>query len=1318
MAVYRASDLLKDEDEQNINTVQGALETVDTDVATQTEQAFGEIAGYQEAPEYGSKEAYREATETDELDGLMEAYRQSGEDYYSEEELMAMPENERFAILSEERDRLRKEAIITDYVASEDGGVSKEKHDEAYLRSLDFQTLTDILYNEDRDLVNKYTADSGKNNEFILDAVPKAIAPFVRVTAKGNGFVVVKPLAEIEDASMENIEEQLRFIQSEKVSDGAALSSYEPTAREKTHATVAGILKSVGYGDGDGRAAMRYAQQIVGTRDRIGMADFFLVGSGFGAQEAARDISRLNRDEDATAGDYVAPGLTLGLSAIEAVPYVGIAAKYGKKLLRAGSNATDASRVANEAADEIDSVVDTAVKNDNIRKQRANAKLNIGRAKAATEDVKQEQRAAAISLASKNDEIAEDLIRAYDRENMPEGQTIGKKVKVKLDDGTEVERTVIDYEKARNVSVTRLNDIDLPDGVLDANGFGPDGYRNPILNPDTYDAVIAMVAETKKLHPEAFDGAEDTIEGLFNALVERNLVMDENYIEMMAKYGLSMDDLVKTAVGSVRKGAQVMNKHKQLKRIMDGRELTPAEKAQKELDDAYKNFGILGSAFRRLENSTRGLVVSAFATAARNFQTTLVQFPIEGLTSVIDTALTSVAKGKSVKNVYVDSRKTFSNTFKMYGRMFSDPLEMKDYVQFIYRNGGEEGRKMLSTFYDQISEIQKATGRGVPRERQIARLMKMHKMSKKEATKIADDISSGTITDKVGKVTDFALSEVEDMVSVLNAPNRFQEHISRHTFMLQKIEQLVDKEYGVDFFELVNNGKIGQLWGDTLPNKPKGARTFAELMAEATDYGVRRTFAAPPKSKFFNVALDILNRPVEGSLPKRLTLETAKFTGRTILLFPRFLFTSLEYMGSLTPYELIKFTGRVGGRGTKRAIQETKQMLGRETGEKARLIDLDEDDTESIARSMAGTLVFTAAYQAAKAGEVITRDGMIELPFTDAKLDPKAMYPVAQIAYVAKAAQIWSEEGAAQFNNWFRTAEFVELFSGANIGKNTGLGDFVDGMIAMFSEEAKIGSTEKMAQNVGELVGNVATRPLQPFQMWFDAQRMGGVKSKTLLNFAEDPDMTIGGAFRKGFSLKMKERGFVSREEELAADPKNYPLSPDGKTYNYPGYKMALGLSILDGYPLHKDFFLQYDLRDFDFQSKTGIKTVDNFTNGILKDIMPSVGASMAVYEMTLRRQGLDDTQVYRRVRERTMQVSRNVKSLLAEKATRAIGADNVPKVQALLALRSINANQQKIAIEEFFKVANRPPDMSNARDLSFILKIAKDQGFTENLLK
>jgi hypothetical protein len=115
---------------------------------------------------------------------------------------------------------------------------------------------------------------------------------------------------------------------------------------------------------------------------------------------------------------------------------------------------------------------------------------------------------------------------------------------------------------------------------------------------------------------------------------------------------------------------------------------------------------------------------------------------------------------------------------------------------------------------------------------------------------------------------------------------------------------------------------------------------------------------------------------------------------------------------------------------------------------------------------------------------------------------------------------------------------------------------------------------------------------------------------------------------------------------------------------------------------------------------------------------MPSVGASMAVYEMTLRRQGLDDTQVYRRVRERTMQVSRNVKSLLAEKATRAIGADNVPKVQALLALRSINANQQKIAIEEFFKVANRPPDMSNARDLSFILKIAKDQGFTENLLK
>lgn len=1316
MAVYSSSALLNDDEEQTTNTVQGALQTIDTDVGTQTEEAFA-LSGFSDAPEFDSREEYREATYKDELEGLHQAYRLSGEDYYSEEELMAMPEDERFTILLEERDRRRKDAIITDYVASEKGGVDKEKHDEAYLRSLDFQSLTDILYNEDRDLVNKYTADSDKNNEFILEAVPKAIAPYVRVTAKGNGFVVVKPLAEIEDATQENIEEQLRFIQSEKTSDGAELTAYEPTMRDKTHATVAGVLKAVGYGDGDGRAAYRYAQQIVGTRDRIGLSDFFLVGSAFGAQEATRDISRLNRDEDATAGDYVAPSLTLGLSALEAVPYVGIAAKYGKKLVRAGSR-TDTARVVDEAAQEIDSTVDTANRADRARERRAKAKLNIHRARGATDDVIQEQRINAIRVASENNEISEDFIRIYDREHMPEGQTIGKKVKVKLDDGTTVERTVIDYEKARNVSTTRLNDIDLPDDMLDANGFGPDGYRNPMLNPDTYDALLAVTAETKKLHPEAFDGAEDTIEGLFKALVERNLVMDENYIEMMAKYGLSMDDLVKTAVGSVRKGAQVMNKHKQLKRIMDGRELTAAEKAQKELDDAYKNFGILGSAFRRLENATRGLVVSAFATAARNFQTTLVQFPIEGMTAVFDTALTSVAKGKPIKNVYVDSRRTFSNTFKMYGRMFSDPLEMKDYVEFIYKNGGKDGRKMLSTFYDQISEIQKATGRGVPREKQIARLMKTHKMSKAEATKVADRMSSGTIEDKVGKASDFALSEIEDMVSVLNAPNRFQEHISRHTFMLQKIEQLVDKEYGMDFFELVNNGDIGKLWGDTLPNRPKGARPFAELMAEATDYGVRRTFAAPPKSDFFNAALRVLNKPVEGSLPKRMVGETAKFTGRTVLLFPRFLFTSLEYMGSLTPYELIKFTGRVSSRGTKRAIQETKQMLGRETGEKARLIDLDEDDTEAIARSMAGTLVLTAAYQAAKAGEVITRDGKIELPFTDATLDPKAMYPVAQIAYIAKAAQIWSEEGATQFNNWFRTSEFIELFSGANLGKNTGLGDFVDGMIAMFSDEAKIGKSEKMAQTVGELVGNVATRPLQPFQMWFDTQRMTGNKSTTLLNFAADPDMTIGGSFRMGFSKKMKERGFVSREEELAADPKNYPLSPDGKTYNYPGYKMALGLSIMDGYPVHKNFFLQYDLRDFDFQSKTGVGTVDNYTNGILKDIMPSIGASMAVYEMTLRRQGLDDDAVYRRVRERSLQLSRNVKSMLADKATRAIGADDVPKVQALLALRSINANQQKIAIEEFLKATNRPPDLNNARDLSLILKIAKDQGFADNLLK
>ena len=129
---------------------------------------------------------------------------------------------------------------------------------------------------------------------------------------------------------------------------------------------------------------------------------------------------------------------------------------------------------------------------------KADKKYNLTRAKEATAEVKKAQRKATQDTLKANqslaDDIMEDFIDSYEATN---GVDIHKMVKG---------RKVIDYEKARGVGISRMQDLDLPDDQISAEGFGKDGYRNPILNPDTIDPLIAVVAELATEFPDMFEG--------------------------------------------------------------------------------------------------------------------------------------------------------------------------------------------------------------------------------------------------------------------------------------------------------------------------------------------------------------------------------------------------------------------------------------------------------------------------------------------------------------------------------------------------------------------------------------------------------------------------------------------------------------------------------------------------------------------------------------------------------------------------------------------------------------------------------------------
>ena len=105
------------------------------------------------------------------------------------------------------------------------------------------------------------------------------------------------------------------FSQSQQ---GATLSSYEPTLRQKTQAAIEDYLSSLGLNRSTARTT---AIGITGSEAEearllgIGLADFTPLGFGFGAEEAARDFKKAE-----SPVDYIAPSVELGLSAVEAFP--------------------------------------------------------------------------------------------------------------------------------------------------------------------------------------------------------------------------------------------------------------------------------------------------------------------------------------------------------------------------------------------------------------------------------------------------------------------------------------------------------------------------------------------------------------------------------------------------------------------------------------------------------------------------------------------------------------------------------------------------------------------------------------------------------------------------------------------------------------------------------------------------------------------------------------------------------------------------------------------------------------------------------------
>lgn len=1309
-------------------------------------------------PSFISKDEDKPLTETEQVFGLAdEDTALSMEEYYAKDK----KDYERQA-----------EKVLEEYT-----GTGEAIYDKEYLRSLDTNSMLNLIYDEDRDLVKKYTDPTSKaarEQEFVLKAVPRNIAPYVRVVAKGSGYVVVRPLDGLEDVITEGIakglskdkeiqvmaenisadtgmsfeaalaeadetretadaretiltqqklksnEEKMkefsalvkRFGDGEtteqddkiieetmRLVDGGvseveaydnaiatitapiyeptgtgSLTPYDPTLRQKHQLGIQSLLEWTGTSK---NTARHIAKGIVGDptvstgrgmgadiMESLGAADLTPFGALYGLDEASRDIEAINA-RDGSATEYIVPGVVAGLSILEAIPLTKAFVKGGKRVV---SGKPSVSKTSNEIAAEVDAEEIA------FKEAQANRKYNLGRVIEKTREFENARKEAARVNAAKNSDVLEDFIDAYEETH---------KVNIhRVVDG----KKVIDYEKARNVGISRMIDLDLPDDEISALGFGPDGHRIPMLNPDTIDPLIAVVADLKAANPEMFKNVKKTkkkyeaktddgrtiigtekgepedrglnvIEALFEASAkgEFDLLNSPVLDEALEKYGLSLDEFIQQVVGAGSMYGKGLQKFKAVKDAMQARK-SPAQIAEEEMNEALKNAGGIRQGIKRFEDIVRGAMVGTIATAMRNFEGFLIRAPLEGLTNLFTNGIhagASAASGnlKPLKGFVTEN--PFKNNFRVYGEMFRDRKGIKEYADYIL--GNEKFRDLYTRMYEQVNEIRVSKGRGQAKT-------------------------------KVGKGFDYTLSAMEDFVHFINGPNRMQEFLARRTVFMDKLNQLVKREYDLDLMQVMDSGRFEDLMRDNKAFVGKDTRPFKELVTDAVDASLDATYASGPKNAAFQYLLKGFNY-VPGST--------------FIVPFPRFMFKSMEYMYETTLGLPTAMTRKIFGLGEAGGSFVTAS--GKATY-----------NAEMAARGMAGWSAIGTMYMAAEAG-LITDDNKLRIPGTNKVIDVTPQFPLAQLAYLGNGMRkmISSER---DFNEWFDGKEFVKLFTGTNFRNNTGLGELIDDIFQMASGEAKIGTKEALAESVGKFFGDITTRIAQPYQQVIDIERGLGFRDKTIRDYSSDPDMSIMGSFSKGFTERVQSRGFTTQEGGLTgyigenvfgveppedlAPAKAYPTKPGEKEREFPLLKFGLGLNIMDDATEEQEFLLKYGYRDWDFRSRTGVGTVDNAINETMSGVLPSMVKSMMKLEEKFIEQGKSEEFIDKEIKARIKQMATGIKSKIYKHGIKSKGADNPAYVQELFKLRTYNAEAQSAIVARFYDMTGKHPDLSDVTDL------------------
>ena len=919
-------------------------------------------------------------------------------------------------------------------------------------------------------------------------------------------------------------------------------------------------------------------------------------------------------------------------------------------------------------------------KGEKAREKLLDRKMNINKAKEATAEEIAAKTTRAEQVAAENVDLKNELILGFEEQTGKTISTVVDGVRVVDDElarkaGRETAEE-IDFKDTRSQTAKALGlgDVEADDAAKLA-GVG-DTLTAPILKPEKLDGLVAAAADLKAKYPDAFDvgGFEGKpnrtlIDNLLDLTINKELIAGDELIDTLNKYNVSFEDYILTVVGSGSEAGKVLNKLSQIKRA---RPLNEMQDLQRAATQARQ--GNIRNNIMRLEGIRRGGLVSQLATAARNLQSAGIRSPMDSLGNVMDTALYNMGEAKGVGGKAAAGAKSliskenwkdsFANMKYMFGP--ESRLDAKDYVDFILDR--PELAKQFDLMFNQLNELQQATGRG-------------------------------QATTRLGKGVDNVLSELEDGVSVLNSANRWQEYLVRRGAFLGELERLVKREYKIDLIDTLNDGKIKDLLNDSTTVRPKGARSFNELVADATNNALDVTYAKQPDIGVFREATSFITR-----------------NGFTVVMpFPRFMFNSMELMGNYA-----------GGA----SIPLTKKLMGQiPKGTK-----LSAKDRQRISRNLVGIGAVGAAYMArtsddapADYKEINVGDGAV--------MDTTPQFPLRQMLYLGEATKRIKD---GTFDDFFNAREFFETFLGTNI--RTGVGNSIVDEVVQLAGDSDLTRDEAAARRVGRALGNYLSTWAVPFAQIIDTERALGRRGETYKDVAQDPTLAFGSTFEKEIKRPFEARGLIARDVRINKDgtvnerdvdldinedgvitedeqPKRERLFQEESSRVGSALKVGLGLTLRTQDSEEGEYIKRLGLTEFELGSTSKVPSIRRFENAQLRDIIPGIVAAAQAYEESSRDTYKSSPELHDEMTEQEF-VNSRIKPLITTQIKAAkkqlsdgktVMADAPAYIEAMTAYRRLPSDIRKNAASEFLLQQGRPADGASVEDLFALAEYGKE---------